>query len=636
MKKALYRAFRPQTFDELVGQDLIVQALKNQIMTGRVAHAYLFSGSRGTGKTSCAKIFARAVNCLNPKDGSPCNECSSCRAILEERTMDVIEMDAASNRRIDDIRELRETVIYPPTQVKYKVYIIDEAHMITKEAFNALLKIMEEPPAHLIFILATTEPDKIPQTILSRLQRFEFKRLEPEIIGERLKKVSKEIGARVDEEAIRSLALAADGAMRDGLSLLDQALAYKNVDSAGEYGQESDDGAYSDKETLDSDQDLVDSQGQILSLADVEEMLGTVGINDLDKLTEFVLNDHLSDAFIFAQELIKEGRELSNIMREWIEYFRNLLLIKGGGGAIELDISDIRRKRMEDIIKDIDLERILDSLNILIETDSLIKKSDHAASIFLSCIARLINPLSDKELRSRLANLEKKMSLIESWQSPENFVREEVKKQLISFKPDQQSNVDRSNSTTESSERKLIDKADSPESSDRKKKLEKAETYETSDKGQGSVNKLEPDLTLKAENKKDRPENKAVIKKDNLRAKPVSEIKDLAKLFKDKEESFRQAVADNKIMAPAMLGHYEKVESSGDLIKFQYSRDSFVFALVKNKERELEEVLSNFLGRDLKLIISQDDRPLNEFEGQDPILEKIKKIVPADILKIED
>ena len=171
MQKALYRAYRPQTFDEVVGQDAIVTALKNQIMTGHVGHAYLFSGTRGTGKTSCAKIFARAVNCLGSKEGNPCNMCAHCRAILEETTMDVVEMDAASNRGIDDIRELRETVIYPPAQVRYKVYIIDEAHMITKEGFNALLKMMEEPPAHLIFILATTEPEKIPPTILSRVQR---------------------------------------------------------------------------------------------------------------------------------------------------------------------------------------------------------------------------------------------------------------------------------------------------------------------------------------------------------------------------------------------------------------------------------------------------------------------------------
>ena len=190
MQKALYRAYRPQTFDEVVGQDAIVTALKNQIMTGQIGHAYLFAGTRGTGKTSCAKIFARAVNCLDSHDGNPCNACAHCRAILDETTMDVVEMDAASNRGIDDIRELRETVIYPPAQVRYKVYIIDEAHMITKEAFNALLKIMEEPPSHLIFILATTEPERIPATILSRVQRYEFKRIEPEVIAKRLAMVA--------------------------------------------------------------------------------------------------------------------------------------------------------------------------------------------------------------------------------------------------------------------------------------------------------------------------------------------------------------------------------------------------------------------------------------------------------------
>lgn len=174
MKQALYRKYRPKNFDEVFGQDSITTILKNQIKNNKISHAYVFSGTRGTGKTSTAKIFAKAVNCLNPVNGNPCNECANCRSILTEENMDVIEMDAASNRRIDDIRQLRDQVIYPPTSLKYKVYIIDEAHMITNDAFNALLKIMEEPPKHLIFILATTEIDKIPDTILSRTQRNSF------------------------------------------------------------------------------------------------------------------------------------------------------------------------------------------------------------------------------------------------------------------------------------------------------------------------------------------------------------------------------------------------------------------------------------------------------------------------------
>ncbi|NMB09521.1 MAG: DNA polymerase III subunit gamma/tau [Tissierellia bacterium] len=178
MKKAIYREYRPKTFKEVLGQKHITQILENQVKNDNIGHAYIFSGTRGTGKTSCAKILARAVNCLNPVDGSPCNECENCKSILNEETLDIVEMDAASNRRIDDIRELRDKVVYPPANLKYKVYIIDEAHMITNEGFNALLKIMEEPPKHLIFILATTEIEKIPQTILSRCQRYEFKRID--------------------------------------------------------------------------------------------------------------------------------------------------------------------------------------------------------------------------------------------------------------------------------------------------------------------------------------------------------------------------------------------------------------------------------------------------------------------------
>ena len=177
-KKAIYREYRPQTFDDVYGQSHITEILKSQVQSGNIAHAYLFSGTRGTGKTSCAKIFARAINCLNLKEGSPCNECANCKMSLNEETMDIVEMDAASNRRIDDIRQLIDVVVYPPANLKYRVYIIDEAHMITNEGFNALLKIMEEPPKHLVFILATTELEKIPATILSRCQRYEFRRIE--------------------------------------------------------------------------------------------------------------------------------------------------------------------------------------------------------------------------------------------------------------------------------------------------------------------------------------------------------------------------------------------------------------------------------------------------------------------------
>ncbi|MDY3987199.1 MAG: DNA polymerase III subunit gamma/tau, partial [Peptoniphilaceae bacterium] len=295
MKKALYRAYRPQTFDAVLGQDHITRVLKNQVQSRTPAHAYLFAGTRGTGKTSCAKILARAVNCLHPVNGNPCNECENCRAILEETTMDVVEMDAASNRRIDDIRELRDNVIYPPTLLKYKVYIIDEAHMITNEGFNALLKIMEEPPEHLIFILATTEMERIPVTILSRTQRYEFKRLELADIEKEVQYVAGEVGLDIYPDALHSIAIAADGAMRDALSLLDQVLA-------------------SGKTTI--TQEIVDA------------VLGTVGYRSLTTLTQAVLADDLPAAFQQVEALLQNGKDAHILLKEWLEYWRLLLLIK--------------------------------------------------------------------------------------------------------------------------------------------------------------------------------------------------------------------------------------------------------------------------------------------------------------------
>ena len=221
---ALYRKFRPLTFSEFVGQEHITRTLKNQIIAGRVGHAYLFNGGRGTGKTSAAKVLARAINCLNPKDGEPCNECEICKGILNGSLTDVVEMDAASNNSVEDIRQIRDEVNFLPTRAKYRVYIIDEVHMLSTGAFNALLKTLEEPPEHVKFILATTEPQKLPATILSRCQRFDFKKISNEDIKKRLKIITNEIGVTISEEALNTIAVLSEGAMRDGLSILERCI----------------------------------------------------------------------------------------------------------------------------------------------------------------------------------------------------------------------------------------------------------------------------------------------------------------------------------------------------------------------------------------------------------------------------
>lgn len=229
MSEALYRRFRPKTFNEIIGQDHITTTLKNQILQSRLSHAYLFTGTRGTGKTSLAKVFARAINCLNPHEAEPCNECENCLEAISGKAVDIIELDAASNNSVDNIRELRDKAIYLPTKLKYKVYIIDEVHMLSKGAFNALLKILEEPPKHLIFILATTEPERIPKTIISRVQRFDFKRIDEDLIAKNLSRVLDTIGKKYEDEAVQIVARAGAGSMRDALSMLESTISYSDT-----------------------------------------------------------------------------------------------------------------------------------------------------------------------------------------------------------------------------------------------------------------------------------------------------------------------------------------------------------------------------------------------------------------------
>ena len=296
---ALYRKFRPTTFNEVVGQEHITKTLKNQIIADRIGHAYLFNGSRGTGKTSVAKIMARAVNCLNPKDGEPCNECEICKAALSGSLTDIVEMDAASNNSVEDIRAIRDEVNFLPAQAKYRVYIIDEVHMLSTGAFNALLKTLEEPPKHVKFILATTEPQKLPATILSRCQRFDFKRISSQDIVKRLRVICEESKVNISDGALNMIAILAEGALRDAISILERCIQ-------------------------DADSSIIDENK-------IRDLVGIPKLEYVSRISKALLDKNVNVIIEIVDSVIQEGKDLDNFLWEIIKYIKDILVLKASG-----------------------------------------------------------------------------------------------------------------------------------------------------------------------------------------------------------------------------------------------------------------------------------------------------------------
>lgn len=396
MYQALYRLYRPKTFDEVLGQQHITTTLKNQILNGNIGHAYLFSGTRGTGKTSTAKIFSRAVSCLNPKDGNPCNECEICKGILDESIMDVIEMDAASNNGVDDIRELRDKVIYPPARAKYKVYIVDEVHMLSKQAFNALLKTLEEPPKHLIFILATTEPEKLPQTIISRCQRFDFKRVTTKDIIENMKNICSQLDIDADDKALHLIARNADGAMRDALSLLDQCVSFSNAR---------------------------------IGYEDAINVLGIVNFDLIFNIVDNIINKNTEDVLRLIDEVIQNGKDISQFIKDLIHHFRNLMIVKTSKDPIELmEIDEESLEKCLNQSKDITLEFILRSLDILTSADEKSKWSTQSRIILEVAVMQLIKLEEKLTLEERIKILEENIRFAPR-EKTQQITKEQPKKQ---------------------------------------------------------------------------------------------------------------------------------------------------------------------------------------------------------------
>ena len=378
---ALYRKWRPTSFEEVRGQDHIVKTLKNQINSGRIGHAYLFCGTRGTGKTSIAKIFARAVNCEHPVDGSPCGECSMCRQIAAGASLNVVEIDAASNNGVENIRDIREQVQYPPTDGRYRVYIIDEVHMLSIGAFNALLKTLEEPPSYVIFILATTEVHKIPITILSRCQRYDFKRISIDTIVGRLAELTQAEQIDVDDRALRYVARAADGSMRDALSLLDQCVAFHF--------------------------------GEKLTYDNVLEVLGAVDNRVFSKLFQAVLASDTKACIREIEEMIIQGRDLSQLVNDFVWYMRNLLIAKTTDEPGDmLDMSEENLAVLKEEAAGVDTETLMRYIRIFSELSGQLRYASQKRILVEIAFIKLTTPSMEQNLDSilqRITLLEQKM-----------------------------------------------------------------------------------------------------------------------------------------------------------------------------------------------------------------------------------
>jgi len=375
---ALYREWRPQTFGAVVGQEHVTRTLQNAVQAGRTGHAYLFCGSRGTGKTTTAKVLAKALNCLDRNGPEPCNRCANCQAVTEGFSVDVIEVDAASNRGIDEIRDLREKVKFAPATGQFRVYIIDEVHMLTNEAFNALLKTLEEPPRHVVFILATTEPHKVPLTILSRCQRFDFRRITPDEIAGRLREVAAGTGIEVEEEALRLIARAAEGGLRDALSILDQGAALGEMKVTAE---------------------------------DIHNILGTVRVDFLSRMAGHLAAGEAGQALRLIGELTGMGKDLRLFAREMAAYLRALVLEKVSPGAAADEAWGDALKIMPGVAE-FSEERLLRAIDILIKAEQEMKWSSLPGVILELALVKACRPEITHDLSSlaaRVATLEEKL-----------------------------------------------------------------------------------------------------------------------------------------------------------------------------------------------------------------------------------
>lgn len=577
MAKALYREYRPQKFSDVLGQDRVVNVLKNQIKSGQISHAYLFAGERGCGKTTCAKIFAKAINCLNPKDSSPCGECENCKSIEEESTMDVVEMDAASNRRIDDIRNLKETVVYPPNNLKYKVYIIDEAHMITREAFNALLKIMEEPPSHLVFILATTEIEKIPKTILSRVQKFEFNKIGREDIIKQIDIILSDRNISMQEEGKDLIVKKAKGAMRDALSILDQVLSIEK---------------------------------EYFSLKDVENILGLVDFESLDKLVDNIISYNQKESLDLLFYLRENDKDDEDILDGLVGYFRDIMVYKTSQNEkyIEnLDYLDLIKEK----IKKISSERLVGYLEILNDYSNRMKLSDNSSLLMEMAILRLINLKDEENILSRLKKLEE-----EKRENIIDIINKLVDQKFENINPDKFIAKEKINPI-------------------KKEKINNEKTLEKSFEN----NKISDDKKIIEEEKNDL-EN--LIEKDENVEKSEENSEGSVILDKDQEELFVSELSSTS--SPILRAMFKDEGFNYDILEERfiiYYSNALYYQFLEESKQRMKEILKNVTGKEFDLKVSSIDKKIsnknNSIGGfkknpQDEVIEKLKEVFENDLI----
>ncbi len=554
--KALYRRFRPQIFSDVIGQDPITRTLKNQIRASNISHAYLFCGTRGTGKTSTARIFARAINCLNPQDFDPCNKCEICQGILSESNIDIVEIDGASNRGVENIRELRETVKYPPSRGRYKVYIIDEVHMLTMEAFNALLKTLEEPPKHIVFILATTDPQKLPATILSRCQRFDFKAITTRDIEKRLGEICGKMGIEAEGEALKIIAVNAEGALRDALSVLEQTISFS-------------DGKLTEKDVID--------------------VLGIVNYEIIFNMVEAVAKKDSSQAISLVEKVVSQGKDIQQLIKDLIYYFRNLMMLNLNIDLEELlSISGEILKKLDLQSKKFNTETITQAIYVLSDLEA---KAKYTGQPRILLEIALINLCQDgeresiNELARRLDRLEEIIELPQA--------KEDTKGDLVTKK-----------SMDEEDPLIIIGK------------------------------RAQEDQSIKTKKSKgDRPETVE---------KPLGDKTQDFSIIRDKWQEIKDFIRnDRKASVEAILkeGKLETIKGNILIISF---KDGFGFhreTLDREKNKEyIASVIEKITGQKISpSFVMEDELPDRKKESEEDLLvKKLKEIVPEEILKIVD